>query len=144
MPEIIEICNATNSRAYIDVTPIDLEKVVFSTIKSLLTMQQEKNYNSLFKVVNHSAGIRTNHSERKFMFDIDSKDENQLCEIIRILNFTDPGSSNQLLLPTVQGYHLVVPVFDRIKFYENFNKSNIGFDEPEVKDIPTVLLYCNK
>lgn len=138
--EIKMLCEVFNARAYIHVQKqnhkdISLEMMVSlaQRIKNGVIKQQ-----SLFDSV--VGQIKTN--EKRWIVDIDTKDENVVNRIIKMINTIQPASDKiEAVIPTKNGCHLITKKFN-VQEFKKF--MNLGGDIPEIqKKNPTLLFLPN-
>lgn len=131
MPEIIKFCKNNNARAYIRVTPINFYNVAINTIEEYI---RRIKYNQTFKSCNiyDSCCSKTkSYHDKIWLIDIDdcsNLDDSLIKEISNI-------SKVKLILPTKNGYHILIDTFD-------FRKWDSRLGEIK-KDNPITLLYYN-
>lgn len=138
--EIKMLCEVFKARAYIHVQKqnhkdISLEMMVSlaQRIKNGVIKQQ-----SLFDSV--VGQIKTN--EKRWIVDIDSKDENVVNRISKLINTIQPvGDKIETVIPTKNGYHLITKKFNVLEFKKFMN---LGGDIPDIqKKNPTLLFLPN-
>lgn len=138
--EMISIAKVTNSRIYMTLSPCIKEKVVKQCAKDFFDKVCNENYNGLHGVLHTACGLNTNCVGKLFLVDIDTKDEQYIENIEKIINGLSPTSdTNKIVLkvPTLNGYHLICKPFDRIRLKLQFRDIDIHPHNP-------TLLYFNK
>jgi hypothetical protein len=133
--EIKTLCEIFKARAYIHIQKQN-HKDVSLEMMSLLANRIKNGVNkqkSLFETV--VGQLKTN--ERRWIVDIDSKDENYLLEIMNHINeYCRPiGVKILKVIPTKNGRHLVTEKFDTIEFSKKYPEIDIQ------KKNPTLLYY---
>jgi hypothetical protein len=80
--------------------------------------------------------------EKRWIVDIDTKDENALNKISKLVNSLRPeGDKIESVIPTKNGYHLITKRFDVLGFQQMMNLQG---DVPDIqKKNPTLLYYPN-
>jgi hypothetical protein len=78
--------------------------------------------------------------EKRWIVDIDTKDEDSLLKIMNLVNGCRPeGNKIYATIPTKNGYHLITGRFDVMEFNKIISLQG---DVPEiVKKNPTLLYY---
>ncbi len=139
--EIIQLCEMFKARAYIHIqkqnhkdVSLDMMMVLAQRIKDGQFIQ-----NNLFDSV---VGQLKTH-EKRWIVDIDTKDESSLLKIQHIINGVRPYKDEPKvisIIPTKNGYHLITERFDVMEFGKYF----LGGDVPDIqKKNPTLLYYPN-
>lgn len=121
--EMISIAKITNSRIYMALSPCVKEKVVKQCAKDFLDRVCNETYNGLHGVLHTACGLSTSCVGKLFLVDIDTKDEDYVKRVEKIINGLAPTSdTNKIVLkvPTLNGYHLICKPFDRINFKLHF------------------------
>jgi len=79
--------------------------------------------------------------EKRWIVDVDNKDESSLLKIQHIINGVRPYKNEPKvisIIPTKNGYHLITERFDVMEFGKYF----LGGDTPDIqKKNPTLLYY---
>lgn len=134
--EIKTMCELFKARAYIHVQKqnhkdVSLEMMV--TLAQRIKSGQNVQKNLFDSVVGQ---LKTN--EKRWVIDLDSKDENEIVRMTKILNVTRPeGDKIEAIIPTKNGYHFITKRFDTEMF------KNIYPDVDVQKKNPTLLYYPN-
>ena len=157
--EIKQLCEMFKARAYIHVQKQNHKDVSLNMMVELAQRIQsgQTNQKGLFDSV--VGQIKT--SEKRWIVDVDMKDEDVLMKIITIINkFCRPfvtKSENHFhrsdgtveitydyvpkvieVIPTKSGYHVITERFDVMEFKKTF----LGGDVPDIqKKNPTLLYY---
>lgn len=141
--EIITICQTFHCRAYICINPkpllktlFTLQEIVMDTIKGTL----DNTVPVSLKGVLDSAIMKTSvKNDKLWVIDIDSKDEELVQKITKIVNNSRSGFSPNIIcqVPTVNGIHLITHPFDIRDFH-----TNISSQEAEIKKDALTLLYA--
>lgn len=140
--EIKQLCEVFNARAYIHVQKqnhydVSLEMMIelAQRIKNGVIKQQ-----GLFDSV--VGQIKT--QEKRWIVDIDTKDETKVENIIKILNRVHPqdvGEKIETIIPTKNGYHLITKKFNVMEFRHVV--SVLGIVPDIQKKNPTLLYLPN-
>nr|DAK62407.1 MAG TPA: hypothetical protein [Caudoviricetes sp.] len=154
--EIIPLCDFFKARAMINVNMKSYRKVAFESLKKLAEEISQEHYKAgLDKLITSACsttGMVENKS-KKWIIDLDSKDEKYKQEIIRIINSKDmlrcynDGDNDRIIgiIPSKSGYHLVSNPFDINQFLEILKIESIYEDNhltiPEIKKEGLTNLY---
>lgn len=154
--EIIPLCDFFKARAMINVNMKSYRKVAFESLKKLAEEISQEHYKAGLDKLITSAGSTTGMVEnksKKWIIDLDSKDEKYKQEIIRIINSKDmlrgynDGDNDRIIgiIPSKSGYHLVSNPFDINQFLEILKIESIYEDNhltiPEIKKEGLTNLY---
>ena len=139
--EIIQLCEVFKARAYIHVAKQNHKDVSLNMITEIVTRIQSGQINQQHVFDSVVGQIKT--TEKRWIVDIDSKDEKELLKIQHIVNGVRPYSDEPKVIkviPTKSGYHLITQRFDVMEFKKYF----LGGDVPDIqKKNPTLLYYPN-
>lgn len=147
MPEIISICDATNSRAYINLNSRSFKSIALHTNKKLGEILVCGDYKYARKIYNSEALSHSNSEDKKWIIDYDYEDgygkklNDQsslpyLMETLKNLQEKDTKESLTRIIPTKHGIHVVTRSFRLNKFKEKF-------PDVDVHKEPTTLLYIS-
>jgi hypothetical protein len=134
--EIKTMCEMFKARAYIHVQKqnhkdVSLEMMV--TLAERIKSGQTNQKNLFDSVVGQ---LKTN--EKRWVVDLDSRDENEVVRMTKVLNVTRPeGDKIEAIIPTKNGYHFITKRFDTEMF------KNVYPDVDIAKKNPTLLYYPN-
>jgi hypothetical protein len=138
--EMISIAKITNSRIYMTLSPCIKENVVKQCAKDFVDRVCNENYNGLHGVLHTACGLSTSCVGKLFLVDVDTKDEEYIERVEKIINGLSPASDiNKIVLkvPTLNGYHLICKPFDRISFKLHFRDIDVHPHNP------TLVYYNN-
>jgi len=139
--EIIQLCEVFKARAYIHVVKQNHKDVAMNMITEIVTRIQSGQINQQHVFDSVVGQIKT--QEKRWIVDIDSKEEKALLKIQHIVNGVRSYSDEPKVIkviPTKSGYHLITQRFDVIEFKKYF----LGGDVPDIqKKNPTLLYYPN-
>jgi hypothetical protein len=130
--EIKQLCEMFKARAYIHVQKqnhhdVSLDMMV--TLAERIRCGQHVQQHLFDSVVGQ---IKTH--EKRWIIDLDTKDENELVRMTKVINITRPeGDKIECIIPTKNGYHFITKRFDVTQF------KNIYPDVDIVKKNPTLL-----
>ena len=138
--EIKQLCEMFKARAYIHVQKQNHKDVSLEMMMALAQKIRDGQHKQqgLFDSV---VGQLKTH-EKRWIVDVDTKDENSMLKIIHIINSVRPHKNPKLIkvIPTKNGYHLITERFDVIEFQKYF----LGGDIPDIqKKNPTLLFLPN-
>ncbi len=137
--EIIQLCEMFKARAYIHIQKQNHKDVSLDMMMALAQRIKDGQFiqNNLFDSV---VGQLKTH-EKRWIVDIDTKDESSLLKIQHIINGVRPYKDEPKvisIIPTKNGYHLITERFDVMEFGKYF----LGGDVPDIqKKNPTLLYY---
>ena len=139
--EIKMLCEVFKARAYIHIAKQNHRDVGMNMISEIVTRIQSGQINQ--KNVFDSVVGQIKTQEKRWIVDIDMKDENALLKIQHIINNVRPyGDEPKVIkvIPTKSGYHLITQRFDVMEFKKYF----LDGDVPDIqKKNPTLLYYPN-
>ena len=136
--EIKQLCEMFKARAYIHVQKQNHKDVSLNMMVALAQRIQDGNHKQqgLFDSV---VGQLKTH-EKRWIVDVDTKDEESLLKIKKVVNGVRPGGDKvYATIPTKNGYHLITSRFDVMEFNKYLSLQG---DVPEIqKKNPTLLYY---
>ena len=136
--EIKQLCEMFKARAYIHVQKQNHKDVSLNMVVALAQRIQDGNHKQqgLFDSV---VGQLKTH-EKKWIVDVDTKDEESLLKIMKVVNGVRPeGDKVYATIPTKNGFHLITGRFDVMEFKKYLELQG---DVPEIqKKNPTLLYY---
>jgi hypothetical protein len=78
--------------------------------------------------------------EKRWIVDIDTKDEEEVTRIARLVDQVRPeGSKIEAVLPTKSGYHLITKRFDVMEFKKHYPDIDIQKKNPTLLYLPNSL-----
>ena len=136
--EIKQLCEMFKARAYIHVQKQNHKDVSLNMMVALAQRIQDGNHKQqgLFDSV---VGQLKTH-EKRWIVDVDTKDEESLLKIMKVVNGVRPeGDKVYATIPTKNGFHLITGRFDVMEFKKYLELQG---DAPEIqKKNPTLLFY---
>ena len=138
--EVIQLCEMFKARAYIHVQKQNHKEVSLNMLADLAIRIKNGNHNQKGLFDSTVGQIKTN--EKRWIVDIDTKDEITVHRIAHIIDDVKPeGPKIEAVIPTKNGYHFITKRFDVLAF----NKRMGPFGEvPDIqKKNPTLLYYPN-
>lgn len=154
--EIIPLCDFFKARAMINLNIKSYRKVAFESLKKLADEISQEHYKAGLDKLITSAGSMSGmvgDKFKKWIIDLDSKDEKYKQEIIDIINNKElirgynDGDNDRIIdiIPSKSGYHLVSNPFDINQFLEILKIESIYEDNhltiPEIKKEGLTNLY---
>lgn len=128
---IIDECTSKGARAYINMNARDVKQVALMALKKTADLIYNGDYDAVKNVYDSACGTATCVRRKKWLIDIDTKDEGTLRETSKRLK--DLNVSIDAIIPTLHGTHILVAPFS----LNDFQKMQ---DVDVVKD-GMVLLY---
>ncbi len=135
--EIMQLCEMFKARAYIHVQKqnhhdVSLEMMV--ALAEKIRNGQHKQQNLFDSVVGQLKTL-----EKRWIVDIDTKDEGALLKIMKLVNGCRPeGNKIYATIPTKNGYHLITGRFDVMEFNKTMS---LRGDVPDIQKKNPTLLY---
>jgi hypothetical protein len=136
--EIKQLCEMFKARAYIHVQKQNHKDISLEMMMSLA--ERIKNGQSNQKGLFDSVVGKIKTREKRWIVDIDTKDENYLLNIRRVINSCKPeGNKIYKTVPTKNGYHLITDRFDVMEFMKVFPDVDIQKKNPTLLFLPESL-----
>jgi len=135
--EIKQLCEMFKARAYIHVQKQNHHDVSLNMMVQLAQRIQDGNLKQQGLFDSVVGQIKT--QEKRWIVDIDTKDEEAVNRIARVVDLMKPeGPKIEAVIPTKNGYHLITKRFDVL----SFNKIlNLQGDVPDIQKKNPTLLY---
>ena len=134
--EIVQMCEMFKARAYIHVQKQNHMDVSLNMMVALAQRIQDGNTNQKGLFDSVVGQIKT--QEKRWIVDIDTKDEDTILNIRYAINMCKPeGLKIHRSIPTKNGYHLITDRFDVMAFKKHYPEIDIQ------KKNPTLLYYPN-
>ena len=135
--EIKQLCEMFKARAYIHIQKQNHFDVSLNMMVALAQRIQDGNTNQKGLFDSVVGQIKT--QEKRWIVDIDTKDEEAVTKIARLVDSLRPeGPKIEAVIPTKNGYHLITSRFDVL----NFNKMmSLQGDVPDIQKKNPTLLY---
>jgi hypothetical protein len=134
--EIKQLCEMFKARAYIHVQKQNHKDVSLNMMVALAQRIQDGSHvqKNLFDSV--VGQLKT--YEKRWIVDLDTKDEDEVLRMTKVINVTRPeGDKIEAIIPTKNGYHFITKRFD-VEMFKNV------YPEVDVqKRNPTLLYYPN-
>jgi hypothetical protein len=134
MEEIIQLCEMFKARGYIHIQKQNHKDVSLNMMVELAQRIQNGQHNQ--KGLFDSVVGKLKTLEKRWIVDIDTKDENTILNIRYAINMCKPeGLKIHRSIPTKNGVHLITDRFDVKTFSEQYPEIDIQ------KKNPTLLYY---
>jgi hypothetical protein len=135
--EIKQLCEMFKARAYIHVQKQNHHDVSLNMMVALAQRIQDGNLKQQGLFDSVVGQIKT--QEKRWIVDIDTKDEEAVTKIARLVDRLRPeGPKIEAIIPTKNGYHLITKRFDVL----TFNKMMaLQGDVPDIQKKNPTLLY---
>ena len=108
--EMIEIAKLFNARIYISVNQKNKEKV-FKQVLSDLSLKNLHGNFDFANAIDSAIGSNFEHSTKKFLVDIDTKDPDIVSRVVNdVNNYVYPPTTEERIVkivPTIQGFHII-------------------------------------
>lgn len=135
--EVKELCEMFKARAYIHVQKQNHKDVSLEMMMALA--ERIKNGNQNQKGLFDSVVGQLKTQEKRWIVDIDTKDEIAIHRAVHIIDSVRPeGPKIEAVIPTRDGYHLITNRFDVLEF--NKRMKEFG-DVPDIQKKNPTLLY---
>jgi hypothetical protein len=136
--EIKQLCEMFKARAYVHVQKQNHKDISLEMMMSLA--ERIKNGQSNQKGLFDSVVGKIKTREKRWIVDIDTKDENYLLNVRRVINSCKPeGNKIYKTIPTKNGYHLITDRFDVMEFMKVFPDVDIQKKNPSLLFLPESL-----
>lgn len=133
---IKDMCNYFKARAGLRLNKRSFKKVAFRTLQNITAQMMQDDFMSARQAFDKACGQCHNAKNKKWIIDIDEKDENFTKEVIAYINTLQPqGDKLYGRLETLNGVHLITSPFNTQAFSEVY-KLDIHKDNPVNLYIP--------
>jgi len=134
----MQLCEMFKARAYIHVQKQNHTEVSLNMLADLAIRIKNGSHNQKGLFDSTVGQIKTN--EKRWIVDIDTKDEIVVHRVAHIIDKVKPeGSKLITCIPTKNGYHLITKRFDTMEFNKYMKLQG---DVPDIqKKNPTLLYY---
>jgi len=138
--EIKQLCEIFKARAYIHIQKQNHFDVSLNMMVNLAQRIQNGQHNQKGLFDSTVGQIKT--QEKRWIVDVDVKDENVLLKIMHLINTIRPaGNKIYTTIPTKSGYHLITGRFDVMEFTKIMKLQG---DIPDIQKKNPTLLYLPK
>ena len=136
--EIKQLCEMFKARAYIHVQKQNHKDVSLEMMMSLA--ERIRNGQHVQKGLFDSVVGQIKTYEKRWIADIDTKDDNFRLNVMRVINKCRPeGNKIYSTIPTKNGYHLITDRFDVMEFSKHFPEIDIQRKNPTLLFLPESL-----
>ena len=136
--EIKQLCEMFKARAYIHVQKQNHKDVSLEMMMSLA--ERIKNGQHIQKGLFDSVVGQIKTHEKRWIVDIDTKDDNFRLNVMRVINRCRPeGNKIYATIPTKNGYHLITDRFDIVEFMKIFPDVDVQKKNPTLLFLPNSL-----
>ena len=136
--EIKQLCEMFKARAYIHVQKQNHFDVSLNMMVDLAQRIQNGQHNQKGLFDSVVGQIKT--QEKRWIVDIDTKDEEELLRVMKCVNISRPeGNKIYATIPTKNGYHLITGRFDVMMFRNVFPHTDIQKKNPSLLYLPNSL-----
>jgi hypothetical protein len=131
-PEIKELCDFFNARAYIRLNRCFYDKVGMETLSTIVEYMKLGNWHNIKAAYTTACGRRNYDPEKKWIVDIDSDESIDDEKVLDCIQRANSGFENNIIakIPTVNGYHYITHPFDAREFYEKFPQVDLHKSNP--------------
>ena len=136
--EVKQLCEMFKARAYIHVQKQNHRDVSLNMMVELATKIKSGSMNqkNLFDSV---VGQIQTH-EKRWIVDLDTKDESEVVRMTKVINATRPeGDKIECIIPTKNGYHFITSRFDVQMFKSLYPDIDIQKKNPTLLFLPNSL-----
>jgi hypothetical protein len=135
--EIKQLCEMFKARAYIHIQSQNHQDVAMNMITEIVHRIQSGQINQQNVFDSVVGQIKTR--EKRWIVDIDTKDEEAVTKIARLVDKIRPeGSKIEAVIPTKNGYHLITKRFDVMEFNKYMSLQG---EVPDIQKKNPTLLY---
>lgn len=132
--EIKQLCEIFKARAYIHVQKQNHRDVGMNMITEIVNRIQCGQINQQHVFDSVVGKLKT--SEKRWIVDLDTKDETEVVKVTKLINVMRPeGDKIEMIIPTKNGYHFITKRFDVMEFKKVYPTIDIQ------KKNPTLLYY---
>jgi len=136
--EIKQLCEMFKARAYIHVQKQNHKDVSLEMMMSLA--ERIKNGQHIQKGLFDSVVGQIKTHEKRWVVDVDTKDDNSRLNVMRVINRCRPeGNKIYATIPTKNGYHLITDRFDIVEFMKVFPDVDVQKKNPTLLYLPNSL-----
>lgn len=135
--EMIKMSNYFNARLYINLNKRNYKKVAMQTAKIILDDMSNGDFKHARRAFDTACGRYISDDDKSWIIDIDEKGR-MSNDILRFIeNECEPiGQKFKTIIPTKNGYHLIVSPFNVKKFNNEFPDIDVHKNNPTILYIP--------
>jgi hypothetical protein len=137
--EIKQLCEMFKARAYIHVQKQNHKDVSLDMMVSLA--ERIRNGQNIQKGLFDSVVGQIKTYEKRWIVDIDSKDNKELLKVKLAIDSCVPFGKDKIIseIPTKNGYHLITERFDVMEFKKHFPELDLQKKNPTLLFLPESL-----
>lgn len=137
-PEIIKLCHNFNARASIRLNKRSFEKVAFKALQNIANSMMNREYKFIRSSYDRACGLGHNDFEKKWILDIDIKDDTYIAKVCASIAMIEPISLDKILtyIPSKSGEHIITKPFNLEKFRLEYPEIEVHKDNPTNLYIP--------
>lgn len=112
--EIKILCKFYNARAYIDLNRKSFERTSYLMLEKITNCLINKTYKASRSIFDHACGNHDVEIDKKWMIDLDIKNESILNEVINQIKRCDSDYIYPIydVIPTINGFHILTYKFN--------------------------------
>ena len=135
--EITTLCCIYNARAMIRLNKRSFKNVAFKTLANIANTMANGEFSFIKKSYDRACGLGHNDPSKKWILDYDSTSINELSDMLTYMKGIEPiGKKELAIIPSKNGYHVIINPFNLQKFKNDFNDIEIHKDNPTNLYIP--------
>lgn len=141
MPEIKQLCDFHNARAYINLNVRSFERTAFHTLKKVTDQIMNRDFKSVRKAYESVCGEHGTGREKRWIIDIDDHFDTLgvefFVEMYEFLYDIAPDGNKLIAeLPTKNGIHIITKPFRLDTFHANYPGIDVHKNSPTILYIP--------
>lgn len=135
--EMIKLAEVFNARIYIHLNRRKADSVALEMLEDLAHCIRSKQY-YLGKIYETACGRHHSDKDKTWIVDVDSKDINEVDEIIKVISDLQPTNKEKIIdvIPTKSGYHIISLPFNSQEFSKIFPNYELHKNNPSVLFTP--------
>ena len=143
MPEIMNLCQFNNARAYINLNKRSFESIAFHTLKKVTDQIMNKDFKSVHKAYESVCGAYCADKDKKWIIDIDWiewSDKAELANIVTLVQELQKQTGKEPIteyIPTKNGTHIITRPFNISKFRNVHPNVDVHKDNPTILFMPS-------
>lgn len=136
--EIKQICDVTNSRAYINLNVRSYEKCAFQMLRKVTDIILNKDFQHAKRAFESVCGSYSAGRDKRWIIDLDDVTFVHPAMIDFINTYCEPFGTDKFVatIPTKNGVHLITKPFNLQKFSEMYKGIEIHKDNPSLIYVP--------
>jgi hypothetical protein len=139
--EMVKLADLFNARVGINLNPRSFEKTAFQLLQKIANQMQNKDFYNIRKSYDSVCGNYHSEMDKRWLVDIDTKDEKVVAEIRRSVYLLHSKIGNRdyrvlAELETKNGYHLITNPFNLDEFSRIFPGVEVHKNNPTLLYMP--------